>query len=335
MRSQLSNSRGQSLIQVLIGVAIMGVIATGIASMQATQARESSALAEKISALDLARIVTATETDGQACTALFAPGNVISPASLVFDATSVSQSAPFVVTVRSVPGVGTSPAVVTENSLVSPMSSSLFVPANNIQVRVTSAHSGDLVISFDRNRLKRSIHDVSVRLNLTSTGPMNSRTLTGCNGAGPTGLTSFKVSDFGSLSKNVIMNTPMYRAEEYTVPVTVQPYDRHIAMHATGIWNVQSCGAATCHATVLVNAIVGGAQVPCGANNTTGASGPYTNVLMSNVSCIVKVPANTSASVKILFDARGGAFVNFNPGTYNTGYASASTPVFTLYSLPR
>lgn len=328
------DERGQSLIQVLLGVGIMGVIATGIASMQANQTRESSALGEKLAALDLARVVTMTEMDGPACTALFAPGNVVSPASLTFNATSVSQSAPFVVTVRSIPGVGTSPPVLTENSLVSPMSSSLFVPANNIQVRVTSAYSGELVVSFDRTRLKRALHDVSVRLNLTSSGPMTSRTITGCNAAGPTGLTTFKVSDFGSMAKNVVQNTPLYKAEEYTVPVTPQPFDRHIAMHASGIWNVQACSASVCQTTVLMNAVVNGANIPCGANNTTGASGPYTNVLSTNVSCIVKIPANATASVKILFDARGGAFINFNSGSYNTSYADASTPVFTLYSLP-
>lgn len=334
-RSQINNQRGQSLIQVMVGVAIMGVVTAAMLSLQTMQSRENGALAEKLSALELARAITATEADSFACTALFAPGNIVVPGSLTFNSTTVSATAPHVIQIRSIPGTGTSPAVVTQNTLVSPMSQSLFVPAGNLQVRVTSTTSADLVVAFQQDRLVRAIHDVSVRLNITTTGPANATTITGCTGLATTGLRSYTVSDFGALSSTVLENQPLYRATEYRVPIAAQSFERHLAMSAIGVWNVQACGGLNlCQTAVVMHIETGGVSTPCGSNTSTGSSGPYTDVVSTSVSCIAKVPPNAPATVRILYDARGGAFVNLNPATYNTGSASASTSLFTIYTLP-
>lgn len=303
--------------------------------MQAIQAKENAALMEKITATELTRVISQTEANSAACTALFDPGIRVSPSSLTFDATSVTQANPFVITVNSIPGIGTSsPPVIRQDSLVSAMSNSLFVPANAIQIRVSSPTSADLVVSFQQNRLVRPIHDVVVRLNLTSTGPLNNTTINGCTGSSVMEFTQYSVADFGAFTSVVTMNQPDYKATEYTIPIAAKPYDRHIAISAFGVWDVWNCGKlippAPCQTAVIVNTSVGF----CGSNTSTGSSGDYHDVVSTSVSCIIKIPANAPGTVKLLYDARGGAFINLDPSTYNTGAGSASTKIFSLYTLP-
>lgn len=329
------NERGQAIVQVLVGAAIVGILIMAMVSMQILQVRENTALGEKLSAVELLRVTSATENDAAACNALFAPTNIVSPASLTFDATGVSAAAPFVITVRQIPGVGTSPPVATQNSPASPTSGSLFVPTGGIQIRVSSPNSADLVVRFQQNRLVRPIHDVSVRLNLVSTGPLNNTTIVGCSGVAPGTFLKYTVADLNGMPRTNVAGGggPADQAFYYDIAVPPDPNNRHLLTSVLGVWNVTACGMG-CVTSLSMTSNVGGTQAHCGLSQSTGSSGAYTNVVAQNVSCVTEVPASAPVTFRILFDGRGGAFGNFDAATYNTGAVTGTSPVFTIYTLP-
>jgi len=54
----ISNQRGQSLVQILLSVGIMGIVLLAMASSQVMQHRENKALMEKLASVDLTRVIT-------------------------------------------------------------------------------------------------------------------------------------------------------------------------------------------------------------------------------------------------------------------------------------
>jgi hypothetical protein len=64
-KSCLANQTGQSLIQVLVGIAIMGVMTAVFTSMMASQNRETRALSEKLAALDFQNLLQTTLSEAE------------------------------------------------------------------------------------------------------------------------------------------------------------------------------------------------------------------------------------------------------------------------------
>jgi hypothetical protein len=122
----------------------------GIASIQTVQSRENGALLEQVAAIDGYRVLSQTVGNSGACNALFNPANIISPANPTFDGTTVTSTAPYVITVAGIPGIGTASPIFTQNSLPSPMTNSLFVPNNGIQIQVVSPTMANVVVAFDQ-----------------------------------------------------------------------------------------------------------------------------------------------------------------------------------------
>jgi len=83
------NQRGQSLVQILIGVAIMGIMMIAFATMTANQSREASALAQKLAAMDFQQQLTRTFSDGTLCTSL-----LTLPTARTFDSTNALLGSP-------------------------------------------------------------------------------------------------------------------------------------------------------------------------------------------------------------------------------------------------
>jgi type II secretory pathway pseudopilin PulG len=81
MRS-VRNERGQSLVQILVAVGLMGILMAAFAQMMTNQMRETKALSEKLASLDLEKLLIAALADGSVC------GHVLNnPAPLTFDST--------------------------------------------------------------------------------------------------------------------------------------------------------------------------------------------------------------------------------------------------------
>jgi len=161
-------TRGFSLIEVLVGVVMMGILAFGMASLLQNQYRETRALTEKLAALDVQNLAVSSMVDGTGC--LYA---LTHPTPLLFDATAVSSSTPQVLTpsvplytrvTAGVPGpvlaqIGSAPSVVSSSLIVS-----------GISLRITGGSgdtfSGQWEIEYDSTKTVRSLKPTTVAMTL-------------------------------------------------------------------------------------------------------------------------------------------------------------------------
>lgn len=190
----LLNERGQSLVQVLISVAIMGVIMTAMTAMQASQSNESRALTEKLSALELTRATTSSVATA-ACNLLFDPANLVNPAANSFNPTTVTPAAPHVIHIKRIPAPGiTTLSIATAGSPASPLSNSLNIlpptpPNSGLKVEVTGPNTANLVVTFDQNTLVRAVKNLNFPLHIqTSVISGSNHKIDGCLGTTPLGI---------------------------------------------------------------------------------------------------------------------------------------------------
>lgn len=186
----LRDEAGQSLVQVLVSLGIMTILIAAMTSMYSFQAKENAALAEKVGSLDLARMISTSLTNGSICNALFAAGNLTNPASITFDASTVSPGTPYTLAVNQIPSGAAGAPIVAAGARASTLSSSLFVlPAGGappgIEIAVTGLAPPVAVlrVRFDPTRLTQPLGDLQFPISLTTTGPLNATTITGCSGA--------------------------------------------------------------------------------------------------------------------------------------------------------
>jgi hypothetical protein len=79
----IRNQSGQSLVQVLVAVGIMGIVMMAMQSMFATLNTESRALNEKLGTLDLEKVMIASLADGSVCKYVMQ-----GPSAVPFDSTA-------------------------------------------------------------------------------------------------------------------------------------------------------------------------------------------------------------------------------------------------------
>lgn len=161
-RVSIRNEAGQSLVMVLVSVAIVAIMSLVMASLFSTQARESRGLMEKLGVADLSRIITTTLASSDACKALFAPSNLVA-FSMPFDASAASPSAPVTFAINQVPSAAAGVAIASAGQKFSPDTPSLvLLPASpgspGLQIQVTSPLTANLIVSFDQSKLVRAIH---------------------------------------------------------------------------------------------------------------------------------------------------------------------------------
>src|SRR5665213_1250045 len=99
----LNNSRGQSLVQVLVTLGVMSILMVAMVTTLTMFSNENRALTEKLAANDLTRTISAT-ISGSACSLLVnAPGNLVAGGNLTFNAAAVTPANPYVVNLNSIP----------------------------------------------------------------------------------------------------------------------------------------------------------------------------------------------------------------------------------------
>lgn len=192
------NSRGQSLIQVLVSVAIMGVLLTAMTAMQTNQSRENQALAEKLGALEFQRLMTATLSTTDVCTYL-----ITNAASKTFDSslvTATTSPPPIDLGTRLLAtGDAASPAIATVGQSVSPLTQNLVVQSiqlGNIKCpppcpnpSTSNQFTANMLVNFDNSRLVRAIQPAISQVTLQTTGGAT-KTIVACQavaGGGGTG----------------------------------------------------------------------------------------------------------------------------------------------------
>lgn len=215
--------RGQSIIEVLITMGIMGVVILGVVSMQTNQNRENRALTEKLAALDFQSLMIRTLSNGAVCA--YKISTVASP---TFDAALIKpdSSPPPIDLGSSLPSDASpsAPAIAQVGTTVSSISNSLQV--KSIQIAnikcpapcpdpTTSTHFvGDLQVSFNEGKLVRALRPATSKILIQASGPGSIKTISACQAGG--GSTSATDCPEGS----VVIGTSPDGKSVCSIPVT-------------------------------------------------------------------------------------------------------------------
>ena len=187
----LKNSRGQSLIQVLISIGIMGLLTLGMVTLQQLQGKENKALTEKLAVLDAQKLVSATLADGSVCTYHITrmPNHSFQAA----DVTPTTVPAPINLGNDFLAGAtNTSPAIITVGQSISPLINNLVatsIQLTNIRCRppctnplTSDVFTADFEINFDTTSLVRAIKPIISPTTIQTVTSGGTKTIIGCQG---------------------------------------------------------------------------------------------------------------------------------------------------------
>ena len=179
----IKNQRGQSLIQIVISIGIMGIVMAGFASMMSIQSKETRSLTEKLAALDLQKILTSALADGSVCQYV-----LNNPSVLTFNSTLVSLATPQTVIIStplyaSVSGGVPGPPIAQVLQQASSFSNTLII--NSISLSITSgsgsSYIGNWVVEFDNTKTVRAIKPATISTTLIAdTSTPTAARITGC-----------------------------------------------------------------------------------------------------------------------------------------------------------
>lgn len=210
----LKSAKGQTLIQVLVTVGIMGIIMAGMMTLQSSQAKESRAAAERIAKLDAARVLNMYFADPGLgiCTYEF-----VTLRTLTFDDTHLPATATASVSINSIhSGTSTTSSdLIAVGKAVSPISNSLVVQSISVG-NITGAYpnySGSLIISFNSNLLVRGLANLTLPIKIVASGATNIKTIQSCASVGPslgTCQSGLVLTGYDSLG-NLVCNAPVYQ----------------------------------------------------------------------------------------------------------------------------
>jgi hypothetical protein len=226
------NQSGQSLIQVVVSMAISMIILLAFVSTMVAQQKEVKGLGEVIATKDLQSLLTSTLSKSSAC--LF---SINTPTVASFDSTNLPQKI-------VIPKIYTSanysaPAVVEQNKQVSPFASTLV--AESIELNVKSGNGNTYLaewqVHFSPTTLVRALKPVVVStiLKVDKTVPAVTR-IVGCQGSA-SGMSIF-TKDYDLLTTNsltlpegqylVMLNSrvkPQVASADYTYNIQLQTTD--------------------------------------------------------------------------------------------------------------
>lgn len=186
---------GQSLIQVLISVAVMGITAAAFSTMMVNQSRELSALSQKLASTDLQQILTSSLADGSVCQYI-----LNTPSQLSFDSTLVSPSTPQILTptlpiyasVNLGPPTVVGPVIAQVGQPASANSNSAVIQSIALSISGIPSPSppgpgakftGNWIVTFNPAFLSRPLRPISIATILTvDTSNPTAAFVSGCQG---------------------------------------------------------------------------------------------------------------------------------------------------------
>lgn len=178
------SQQGQSLIQVIISLGILGIVMTGFMSAIFYQNQETRAVSEVLAAMDLQKVLIATFADGSVCKHI-----LNTPSPRTFDSTAIKTNKPQVINVNQIP-VSVSagaPNVAQVGAYASAYSNSLRI--NSIRLEIVSgaggSYLGNWIVDFDRSKTVRQVRPVSIStlLDVDSSVPAAAK-IKDCQGRG-------------------------------------------------------------------------------------------------------------------------------------------------------
>jgi len=190
------NQSGQSLIQVIVSMAISLILLLAFVNTMVAQQKEVKGLGEVIASKDLQSVLTSALSKGSAC--LF---SINTPSAASFDSTNLPQKI-------TVPKIYTSasysaPAVVEQNKQVSPFASTLVTESIQLNIKSGTGNTylAEWQVHFTPTNLVRALKPVVVStiLIVDKTVPAVTR-IVGCQGAA-SGMSIF-TKDYDLLTTN-------------------------------------------------------------------------------------------------------------------------------------
>lgn len=202
------NQSGQSLIQALASVAIMGVVMAAFATVMSSQQQEVQALTQKMAAMDLEKLLIQSLSDGNVCKYI-----TNNPSVLTFDANAVSPTSPQVITptlpiyasVQTGPPMVLGPVVAQPGEKASALTSSLVIRSIKLEISngAGSSYLGNWVVDFEPAGLIRAVQPVKVSTRLTVDASIPSAAkIIGCGSSAPGGALSLSMWAAGNRCRN-------------------------------------------------------------------------------------------------------------------------------------
>lgn len=197
------SQQGQSLIQVMVGAGIMGVLMMAFASMITTQQRETRALTEKLAALNLKSLLSSVLADGSVC--VYELNN---PTQLTFDSSSATTIAAASIDVSQIhASAGVTAVLVAQvNTQATSDSNTLWInPAASHGIQLTdfqgsgTNYTANWTINFDSSRLVRPLKPIKIPVKLKADNATPTTTIiTGCQGSGGSGTVGMNYQVFNT-----------------------------------------------------------------------------------------------------------------------------------------
>lgn len=177
-----TNQSGQSIVQVLVGVAIASIAMAAITSMVVHQQKETRGLSEKLGSLETERVLNYALADGSLCSAELSDSALNPSAPYTINTTDLSANHFSLNSIHTSATVG-SPNLIARGAQASPASPSLFIKTisvrNLVGSGITNQYLAELIVDFDETKLVRPIQPITFRLFIL-TNAVNQ--ITGCLG---------------------------------------------------------------------------------------------------------------------------------------------------------
>lgn len=190
------NQRGMGLTQVIVAIGVSSILISAMVAMTTYQARESRGLTEKLAAIDLQRLITASVSDATVCSYIVTHG-----ATTDFDASSItatqSQGPINLGNILRASDSPTGAQLAEVGRLASPFSTTLKVQSIELAEincgatctpTATSSFNAVIRVNFDTSGSVRGLASAAAPVILQTTGAGATKTITGC--AGVTGGSS-------------------------------------------------------------------------------------------------------------------------------------------------
>lgn len=187
----LANQRGQSLIQLMISMAISGVVMMALITVTSTEAKQSAAMQQKLAALDLQRTLTAALQDGSICSYIVATTSVPAFDPLTFSAPGEH----LFMRMSSIPSSvtpGAIPLVVADNqTAVSPIDDSVTaqsIAIDDVQCNPrpctgdTTDYTANITVTLTSQSLLSPLQPLKFPVTLKSTGTTGKQVMGACRG---------------------------------------------------------------------------------------------------------------------------------------------------------
>lgn len=196
---------GQSLVQVLVSIAIFGVVISGMMSMFSIQNREIQGMKEKMAVADFQQSLIKSFSDSDLCTKLVTQSspltfesNVALPGGANLPTIYIPMSVIPISTADSAPALaesGKPVSAISPNVVASSILNKTFQIADveGNAIGGVGAYRANFQVHFEQEKLVRTVKPASIKINLKTTGAGTTQTIVACSYTNTEGVSAAKL----------------------------------------------------------------------------------------------------------------------------------------------